>query len=221
MRFTEIMAIIFLIIIFTGSSSELLSVDSKINYEALLNSDSYVPEKEAYIHIAGGFYSVFEGKGGMIFETENKSSNSFPGKEDTIQDKNSDYGYIKMKLERLEYTSRFIYRPKGDLIIQTPGQEAKCFSMEKLDYISVPGYSEPCYRLSGSLSDCNESQKIIEAHLICYAEGGTNPVLYGNIYLTDYTGLIVCYPIKIGGRRENAADNHLHKVIARVSHFTI
>jgi hypothetical protein len=221
MRFTEIIAIVVLIILLTGSTSEMFSDKIVNNYDILLNSASYVPEEEAYIHIAGGFFSVFEGKGGIIINSENQINMGLPKAQETFTYTESNCGYIKMKLHRLEYTSRFVYRPEGNLIIQIPGQESMCFSMEKLDYVDVTGSLEPCYRLSGSLLDCEGTENnLIKAQLICFAVGGSNPVLCGGLYLTDTSGKVVCYPIRISGRRGNEADNHLHKVIAKVSHFT-
>ena len=221
MRFTEIIAIVVLIIILTGSTSELFSDKLINNYDILLNSPSYVPEEEAYIHIAGGFFSVFEGKGGVIICSEKQINQGLPKAWETITYTESNCGYIKMKLHRLEYTSRFVYKPEGNLIIQIPGQESKCFSMEKLDYVDVTGSLEPCYRLSGSLLDCDGTENnLIKAQLICFAVGETSPVLYGGLYLTDSSDKVVCYPIRIYGRGGNEADNHLHKVIARVSQFS-
>jgi len=221
MKITEIIAVAALIILLTGSSSEIISDTSIADYNTLLYSDSYVPDEEAYIHIAGGFFSVFEGKGGIVFNSQKQFNLCLPRAEDAPSNIKSNCGYIKMKLDRLEYTSRFVYKPIGNLVIQIPGKEPKCFTMEKLDYVYVPGHIEPCYRLSGLLSDCDKPEIIIKSQLICFAEGGRNPVLYGGLYITDSSEKVLCYPIRISGRRENAADNHLHKVIARVSHFSL
>jgi len=219
MKITEIIAVTALIIFFTGSSSEIILDTSIANYDTLLYSDSYVPDEEAYIHIAGGFFSVFEGKGGIIIGSDYYNGNSLPKDYETETFKESNCGYIKMKLQKLEYTSRFVYRPKGNLIIRIPGYEANNFAMEKLDYVNAPGYSDPCYRLSGSL--LNNMGKLSKAQLICFAVGGSNPVLCGGLYITDSKNEVTCYPIRISGRRDNEADNHLHKVIARVSHFSL
>ena len=78
MKYTEIIAVTAFIILFTASSSEIISDTSIDNYDILLYSDSYVPEEEAYIHIAGGFFSVFEGKGGIIIDSDNYNSNDLP-----------------------------------------------------------------------------------------------------------------------------------------------
>jgi len=219
MRITEIIAVAALIILFTASSSEIISDTSNADYDILLYSDSYVPDEEAYIHIAGGFFSVFEGRGGIVIGSDYYNNNSLPMDYETETFKESNCGYIKMKLQKLEYTSRFVYRPKGNLIIRIPEDDATSFSMEKLDYVKVPGHSEPCYRLSGSLLD--NTGKVNKAQLICFAVGGSNPVLCGGLYITDSKDKITCYPIRISGRRDNEADNHLHKVIARVSHFNL
>ena len=221
MRLKEFIVITILIILLTGSSSEIISNQLTYNYNILINSNSYVPEEEAYIHIAGGFFSVFEGIGGIVFNSKKQFNLCLPKSEDSPSHIKSNCGYIKMKLDRLEYTSRFVYKPMGNLVIQIPGKEPKCFTMEKLDYVYVPGHIEPCYRLSGSLSDCAKPEIIIKSQLICFAEGGINPVLYGGLYITDSSEKVLCYPIRIRGRRENEADNHLHKVIARVSYFSL
>lgn len=214
----KIITVVAIILLFAVSSSEIIADTTIENYEVLLNSESYVSCEEAYIHIAGGFFSVFEGRCGIIINSGNYNGNGLPKDYETKYIGDSNTGYIKMKLNKLEYISRFVYKLNGKLIIKIPGYEANSFTMEKLDYVKVPDHSEPCYRLSGSLSDTNA--KVKKVQLICFAEGESNPVLYGGLYITDPTDKVTCYPIRISGRRDNEADNHLHKVIARVSHFT-
>ena len=158
--------------------------------EELYMKPSFIPAEEAYTHIAGGFFSVFESRVGRA-ESED----------------GGDPGSCCIQLKKLNYQSKFVYLPEGDIILKNESGSETVFKMEKLDYVEADG-GLPYYRIS-----CSGGR----AYLICYATVSTSPVLYGTFLVVSETGAESRYNIRISGRNENRADNHLHKVIAAVT----
>lgn len=166
------------------------TVYASADMDALINQASFIPGEEAYVHIAGGFFSVFESRVGRTYATDQC------------------IGSICMKLNKLKYSSQFVYHPEGKIVLKTGVQDKVSFDMSKLDYIQYGIDNSLCYRLA-----CKD------AVLICAATGKHSPILEGQLFLISDNTIKESCTIRIAGRGENEADNHLHKVIARISEF--
>lgn len=178
----------------------------------LLSAPSFVPEEELYIHIAGGYFSFFESKTGQISKS---SMIGLPSsKREDLDGTAKVSGSLKIVLSKLMYESRFVYLPKGKLIISKGSKDIEIFNLKKLDYVRIPGSDIPVYRLSAVNPENNR-----KASLIATAYGTDVPRLIGNLYIEDNNNL-ESFDIRIYGRNENEAEGHLWKKIEIVSQFT-
>ena len=179
--------------------------------ENLYRSSSYIPEEEAYTHIAGGFFSVFEGRIGKIYAGGDITGTACIDKklsEDALR------GSSSIKLNKLRYESRFKYLPEGEIVLNRNDGAEYSFSMKSLDYVDCKDI--PFYRLTLS-PGINCPADIQNAYLICYATVSSRPYLYGILSVTTKTQRPDNYYLRISGRDENQADVHLYKKIAAVT----
>jgi len=195
--------------------AEMTEADSETIFEQWCFSQSFVPEEEVYVHIAGGFFSVFEGRVGSIYQ----------GKKDLLSEW-QDYssycserrhcGSICMKLKKLRYSSRFVYLPEGEIVLQGEDAQKVSFTMQKLDYV-LSGDDDSVYYRIHCLPSVDCEPGLNSAYLICFATENPTPVLFGFFCLLSDTGIEKSFAVRIGGRNENRADNHLQKVIVRAT----
>jgi len=189
-----VIGVIFLVLMLSGSFSP-GGWDSQFKYASLLTAPSYIPPEEAYTHIGGGFFSVFDSRMG----TFNKGA-----------------GAVIMQLKKLYHSSLFVYRPKGDLVLRFSNGDSWCFSMEKLDYVASEDNGIPLYRIrlfpqEGCHSD------VLMACFIGSATAESSPKLEGELYILRTNSPWEVMDIRIAGRNELRADNHLYKVVAAVT----
>ena len=208
---------VFIIFMISGEITAAVA-DEGMDLVSIMEAPSYVPKEEAYIHIAGGFFSVFDGQKGKVFSAAYTADELAVKRQNELNMDRQTCGSVKMKLSRLEYCSRFVYRPEGALSVEIAG-ETQNFAMVKLDYVAFSDSKEPFYRLSGT-SGSAEAGRNSEAGLICYVENSSRPILYGILCIRYESGAVSCYPVRICGRGENEAEKHLSKVITSLSCFT-
>jgi hypothetical protein len=183
-----------IVLCLSGSFSQPI-YDSFVEYPALLTAPSCVPPEEAYVHIGGGFFSVFESRVGK-----------FGGSE----------GSVILRLRKLYHSSRFCYRPEGEMILRSSRGGTFCFSMERLDYVEPKNQETLFYRLRLFPKEGCRSE-VLMACLICSATVEASPKLTGTLYIVMINGSVEVVEIRITGRSENQADKHLHKVIAALT----
>lgn len=220
-------SILFVIFSSVGITGSLFTPDSlstaeiidagELNYEnrevrEFLSAPSFVPEKEIYTHIAGGYFSFFDSKTGRI----RKSSmiDFTPLKQENLDSIAKVPGSLKIVLSKLGYESRFVYLPEGKLILSRGLKDDEIFNLKKLDYVQIPGSIIPAYRLSAVNPENNR-----KASLITTAHGTDVPVMMGNLYIEDKTD-IESFDIRIYGRNANDAESYLCKKMEIVSDFT-
>jgi hypothetical protein len=191
---------------------EAAELDPQLSARELLQSASAVPETEdSFVHIGGGFFAYFNRKGGTVQEDPTLAS---PDLDHPANPAGG--GEIGFSLEELRHQSRLVYRPQGSLVLKTARGGTQHFAMELLDYVQVSGRELPCYRLSAR----SEDEEPAKAILICRAVGTEIPTLVGTLYLVCDSGRSIRgYAIQIRGRSGVEAENHLWKVVQRVSRF--
>ncbi len=188
---------------------------SRLELEKLCQSYSFIPEEEAYTHIAGGFFSVFEGRVGKIFkESKTLSGESLFNQVDNSQN----IGCVCMSLKKMGYNSRFNYKLEGKLTVSFSDGNKQSFSMSEIDYIDSAHKDLPFYRIS-FMPAAGSNHEISEAYFISCASVSSKPSLYGLLVIIREDHWPVNYYVRISGRNELDADVHLHKVIQAVSDF--
>ncbi|MBI9106404.1 MAG: hypothetical protein JEZ04_06615 [Spirochaetales bacterium] len=85
--------------------------------------------------------------------------------------------------------------------------------MERLDYVKLNDQGTPLYRMRlFPGGDCESD--ILMAYLICSATAESSPTLMGKLYIMWANTPVEVLEVRIPGRNESQADNHLYKVIA-------
>ena len=154
----------------------------------VLEAPSYLPAEERFVHIAGGFFSYFDRKPGSLVDTTGRTA-----------------GTVCFELDGLRHESRFVYLPEGSITLRDDRGDLRCFTMERLDYVRLPGSNVPAYRLAGE-----------GATIVATNSGREAPSLVGELYVQAGDGY-ECYTISIRGRSESEAERHLWRKIERVS----
>jgi hypothetical protein len=214
MRMFKMLILTGLLLGFALEYAEVAVLDCETTREQWYLSPSFLPEQEPYVHIAGGFFSVFGGRVGSLF----------PCREDLLSERQNSYqaycrkneccGSLCIKLKKLKYSSRFVYLPEGEIILNIENSQKVSFTMQKLDYVS--SYDDDgflYYRIYCRSSGNYETN----AYLVCFATESTSPVLFGFFIILSDTGIEKKFAVRIGGRNENQAENHLQKVIVAVT----
>ena len=98
---------------------------------ALTEAPSFVPECEKYIHIGGGFFSIFDTQTGVLSSSTGD-------------------GTIRFSLEKLRWESTYVYLPEGPCRVRLPGADQIELNMDRLDYIEDHRTGRPLYRLVAS-----------------------------------------------------------------------
>ena len=185
--------------------------DSLVQVQELISAPSFVPEEELYTHIAGGYFSSYDMKTGECIDSERLE---LPALNLVVIEKNTgDKGSVKIILTELNYSSRFVYLPKGELILVNGSGEKEIFSLEKLDYVQVEGSEIPAYRLSAENLQNNKNATLISTSI-----GTEIPQLVGTLYV-EINKKVVSYEVRICGRNNFDQENHLCKKIESVSNF--
>lgn len=180
--------ILILVAAMVNVSGTILPLSPVSGVPEVLEALSYLPAEERFIHIAGGFFSYFDCKPGSLVDTTGRIA-----------------GIIRFELDELRHESRFVYLPEGSIYLRDERGNLRCFAMERLDYVRLPGSNVAAYRLAGD-----------GATLIATDFGREAPCLVGELYVQAGDGY-ECYTISIQGRRENEAERHLWRRIERVT----
>jgi hypothetical protein len=171
-----------------GVSGSVPSVTQLDSVPEVLEAPSYVPAEERFIHIAGGFFSYFDQRPGTLADEAGQPA-----------------GSVSFELDKLCHESRFVYLPTGDITIRDKHGDARCFAMERLDYVQLPDSDLPAYRLAGE-----------GATLVVTDSGREAPCLTGDLYV-NVSGGYERYTVLIHGRSENDAERHLWQKIERAT----
>jgi hypothetical protein len=154
----------------------------------VLEAPSYLPAEERFVHIAGGFFSYFDRRPGSLIDGGGRTA-----------------GIVSLELDALRHESRFVYLPEGSITLRDERGNLRCFTMERLDYVRLPGSDAAAYRLSAD-----------GAVLVATDSGREAPCLHGELYVQSGSGY-ECYSLSVRGRSENDAERHLWRKIERVT----
>jgi len=154
----------------------------------VLKAPSFLPANERFVHIGGGFFSYFDQKPGSLVYYNARSA-----------------GTMSFELNALRHESRFVYLPEGTITLRDDRGNLRCFALERLDYVRLPGSEVPAYRLTGE-----------DITLVATDSGHAAPSLAGELYVrSGHT--YECFTISIRGRNEKEAERHLWRKIERVT----
>ena len=157
-------------------------------------SDTFVsPAEELPVHIAGGFFSVFDRRQGHTREERG--------------DRPELTGSIRLRLEGLEHQGPWVYLPSGKIELKPPGQRKITLEMQRLDYYLHTPTGELMFRLTG----CSGGGKWC---ILCRVGSFGTPTLEGFVFRKGPFGFCrrIC-GFTIRGRSGNEAETHLQKVV--------
>lgn len=154
----------------------------------LLGAPSYVPAEERFIHIAGGFFSHFDGKTGSLTDPAENPA-----------------GSVCIELDELCHESRFVYLTTGTIVVRDGRGHTRRFALKRLDYVRLPGSDLPAYRLTGE-----------GATLVVTDSDHEAPCLSGDLYVQENAGY-EHYTVSIQGRSVTEAEIHLWRKVERVT----
>ena len=154
----------------------------------LLTAPSYLPADELFIHIAGGFFSCFEGRRGFLSDRAGNPC-----------------GTLSFRINELRQESHYVYVVEGTMTVQDEAGLVQCYAMHRLDYVRLPDSDHPAYRLGGD-----------GATLVVIALVSAAPCLIGQLFVSNTRGYEF-FAISMRGRDESEAERHLWQRIRRLT----
>ena len=175
----------------------------------LLDSPSHVPKEEPYVHLAGGFFSLFDRRTGEL-RFASGLSQCEPAAQSAVRQLQSCVR-VRIRLESLRGGSAFVYILQGNLILYDSAGGCYRCRLERLDYSAPTGVQVPYYRLLFTVPQIDG-----RGVMLIRAVEGTRPRSSGYLLLCRGEEWAV-YFLEICGRSELQAEHHLCRFVERMS----
>jgi len=184
----------------------------------MCKAPSSIPVEELFIHLPGGFFSVYEAKQGAVYSPDINILPKAVGNAFLYREQHECLGQLVMVLDAIRYDSPYVYTIDGLVKVFVNGTE-QILSMDRIDYVCDSEHNNLCYRLTCTpRSGCDSN--IGHVYMICCSCGQDQSVLVGSIsYISQDGGLKASYLFFITGRNELDAERHLLKKIAKATSY--